>query len=55
MMKNYNEIFNQLWEHSENEVVEFKRQKPTSILTSWESISPPLAMKQTCENVSSLG
>ena len=25
MMKNYNEIFNQLWEHSENEVVEFKK------------------------------
>ena len=24
-MKNYNEIFNKLWEHSENEVVEFKK------------------------------
>lgn len=24
-MENYNEIFYKLWEHSENEVVEFKR------------------------------
>lgn len=24
-MKNFNEIFHKLWEHSENEVVEFKK------------------------------
>lgn len=26
-MDNYNEIFNRLWEHTENEIVEFKRAK----------------------------
>lgn len=54
-MKNFIDIFKQLWDHSENEVVEFKKARPTSMLTSWESISLPLAMKQTYEIMSSLG
>jgi len=47
--------FKELWDHSENEVVELRKQRPTLMLTSWESTSPPSAMKQTYETMSLRG
>lgn len=54
-MEKYIDIFQELWDHSENEVVEFKKAETNLILTSWESTSPLSAMKQTYENMSLLG
>ena len=50
-MKKYIEIFNKLWEHSENEVVEFKKAETNFDIDT----SPLLAMKQTYVTMSLLG
>ena len=53
-MEKYIEIFNKLWEHSENEVVEFKKAE-TNFDIDEANTSPLLAMKQTYVTMSLLG
>ena len=67
-MKKYIEIFNKLWEHSENEVVEFKKAETNfdidelgkyfSALSNeanlqWQRSNPPLSGKSYCMQNSS--
>ncbi len=54
-MEKYIEIFNKLWEHSENEVVEFKKAETNFDIDELANTSPLLAMKQTYVTMSLLG
>ena len=36
VMENYEDIFNRLWEHSENEIVEFKKAERSEELLGFE-------------------
>ena len=54
-MEKYIDIFNKLWEHSENEVVEFKKAETNFDIDELGKYFSALSMKQTYETMSLRG